>query len=44
LLVGALPAGLPAVLAAAAHPGVGHVPTAPAAWLGVGTAGHDCRL
>jgi hypothetical protein len=40
LLVGPLTARLPAVLAATAHAGVGHVSTAPAARLGVGPAGH----
>ena len=44
LLVSPLPARLPAILTAAAHPGVGHISTAPAAWLRVGTTAHACRL
>ncbi len=44
LLVGPLPAGLAAVLAATAHARVGDVATAPAAGLRMGTAAHACRL
>lgn len=40
LLVGTLPAGLPAVLAAPAHPAIGHVTTTPAARLWSNTTGH----
>jgi hypothetical protein len=44
LLVRPLPARLPAVLAAPAHPGIGDVSAAPSAGLRVGAAAHACRL
>ncbi len=44
LLIRPLPARLAAVLAATADRRVGHVPTAPAARLRLGAAGHACRL
>jgi hypothetical protein len=44
LFIGPLAARLPTILTAPAHPHFGHVATAPAAWLWVGTAAHACRF